>query len=472
MLEISPKLDTTSPTPLYIQIYEYMKNEILLNQISPGTKVPSIRCLASYLCVSKNTINTAYQQLISEGYLKSNGRSGLFVEAINSDFFRLDSNPSLKNQTKIFLKEDHKVLYDFSNGQIDQQSFPFNQFRSILSQCIDLCHSELLLYGDHQGDYSFLTKISEYLHQSRGVLCSPYEIILGSGTQQSLSLLCMLLKKHYPSIGFENPGYVGARAVFEHHDFKIEPIPLEYDGISIDALYESGVKIVYVTPSHQFPAGMVMSISKRLKLLQWAEEVDGIIIEDDYDGEFRYKGKPIPALQGLDNNKRVVYLGTFSKSLMPSIRISYQILPPKLLNLYKENLSIYEQPVPRIIQKTLEVFMDKGYWDKHIRRCRVLYKRKHELLLQAIKDLLDDKVKIIGEDSGLHILLQVKTELTESELIQKALECGVKVNSTSSYWIGKSTESFPTFPVIFIGFAGIKSEEIYDAIRKLKKAWF
>jgi GntR family transcriptional regulator/MocR family aminotransferase len=471
MLELSPKLDTNSSIPLYVQIYEYIKNEILLNRLAPGTKLPSIRALSSYLVLSKNTINTAYQQLLSEGYIKSNGTAGLFVEDINNSFLMADSELSNKNYTSSTSKISKKIQYDFSNGQIDLDNFPYNSFKSILTQCINISNKEILSYGDHQGDYSLLNKISQYLHQSRGLICSPEQIILGSGTQQSLSLLSLILKKYYSSIAFEDPGYIGARAVFEHHNFKIEPIPLEDDGISIKSLYESNTRVVYVTPSHQFPAGMVMPISKRLKLLQWAEEVDGLIIEDDYDGEFRYKGKPIPALQGLDSNNRVIYLGTLSKSLMPSIRISYLILPQKLLNLYKNHLFIYEQPVPRLIQKTLEIFMEKGYWDKHIRRCRVLYKKKHETLIHAIKEILSDNVKIIGEESGLHILLQVKSQFTESELIKKALDNGVKVSPTSIYWLNK-THTTMDLPVIFIGFAGIKTDLIYDGIKKLRDAWF
>lgn len=466
MLDISLKLENSN-IPVYMQIYEYIKSEILLNRIPYKTKLPSIRNLSIHLGVSKNTVNSAYQQLISEGYVKSHNRSGLFIEDINNNI--IDKPIKTYSNYNIDISSQGHIKYDFSNGQIDVSSFPYSIFKKILSDSINSESSEILLYGEHQGDYSFREKIAEYIHHSRGVICNPEQIILGSGTQQSLSLLSLILKEEFSSLGFEEPGYNGARNVFIHNNIEIIPIPLEEDGINISSLYESNVLATYVTPSHQFPMGMVMPISKRLKLLKWAEEKDGIIIEDDYDGEFRYKGKPIPSLQGLDTNNRVIYIGTFSKSLMPSIRISYLILPLKYLNIYKDKFKIYEQSVPRILQNTIETFMEKGYWDKHIRRCRVLYKKKHEILISSLKEIMGSSISIIGEDSGLHLLIEVKTKLSLEELLKRALIFNVKVNSTKVYWYNYPNESFP---VIFICFAGIKLELIYDGIKRLKEAWY
>lgn len=234
-------------------------------------------------------------------------------------------------------------------------------------------------------------------------------------------------------------------------------------------MHENEAKIVYVTLSHQYPYGMVMPISKRLKLLQWAEERDGLIIEDDYDGEFRYKGRPIPSLQGLAKINRVIYLGSFSKSLMPSMRISYLVLPERLLDIYEKEYRIYEQPVPRLLQKSLEIFMQKGYWEKHLRKLKVLYKKKQEMLINSVTEHLTGTVTIIGSDSGLHILLKVNTKMKEQELVEKALKAGIKVNPTLVNWINPPTNSLP---IIFIGFAGIKIEDIPNAIKALKEFWF
>jgi GntR family transcriptional regulator/MocR family aminotransferase len=469
MLELLPNLNDKEKIPLYMQIYKYIKDEILSGNIPSQTKLPSIRSLAKDLKLSKNTIESAYEQLIAEGYLKSKNRSGLYVEKLENGFNNLKNNRL--NSYKEESNEDYEpiIKYDFSSGQIDLTSFPYTHFRKILGRCVDAYSKELLLYGDHKGDYGLRDEISKYIHHSRGVTCSPTQIIISSGTQQSLTLLAHILANIHLCIAFEEPSYLGAKAVFKHFNFNITPINLEVDGIDIKSLNESTSKIVYVTPSHQYPYGMVMPISKRLKLLQWAEEKDGIIIEDDYDGEFRYKGKPIPSLQGLDEIGRVVYLGSFSKSLMPSMRISYLVLTETLLNIYESQYKIYEQPVSRLLQKCLEIFMKEGYWEKHLRKSRVLYKKKQEILISSITKYLGKNVTIIGSDSGLHVLLKVNTKMNEQKLIKKALKAGVKVNPTSVNWINPSINSLP---VIFIGFAGIKIGDIPNAIKTLKECWF
>ncbi len=469
MLELLPNLNDKEKIPLYMQIYKYIKDEILSGNIPSQAKLPSIRSLAKDLKLSKNTIESAYEQLIAEGYLKSKNRSGLYVENLENGFNNLKSTHLNSYKKEANKNYEPIIKYDFSSGQIDLTSFPYTHFRKILGRCVDEYSKELLLYGDHKGDYGLRDEISKYIHHSRGVTCSPTQIIISSGTQQSLTLLAHILSNIYLCIAFEEPSYLGAKAVFKHFNFNITPINLEIDGIDIKSLNESTSKIVYVTPSHQYPYGMVMPISKRLKLLQWAEEKDGIIIEDDYDGEFRYKGKPIPSLQGLDEIGRVVYLGSFSKSLMPSMRISYLVLPETLLNIYESQYKIYEQPVSRLMQKSLEIFMKEGYWEKHLRKSRVLYKKKQEILISSITEYLGNTVTIIGSDSGLHILLKVNTKMNEQELIEKALGSGVKVNPTSINWINPPTNSLP---VIFIGFAGIKIEDIPNAIKTLKKCWF
>jgi GntR family transcriptional regulator/MocR family aminotransferase len=469
MLEIVFNLNNENKVPLYMQIYKHIKDEILCGNIPSDSKLPSIRNLCKDLKVSKNTIEAAYEQLIAEGYVKSKNRSGLYVEKIENDFNTYKSFSSDSFKEKILETVYPPVKYDFSSGQIDLSSFPYTQFRKTLTRCVDEYSKELLLYGDHKGDYGLRYEITKYIHHSRGVRCSPEQILISSGTQESLNLLCLILLNLHSSIAFENPSYIGAKDVFKHFNFNITPINLTEDGIDIESLNKSNSNIVYVTPSHQYPYGMVMPISKRLKLLNWANENNGIIIEDDYDGEFRYKGKSIPSLQGLDETERVVYLGSFSKSLMPSLRISYLVLPKCLLNIYEEKYKTYEQPVPRLMQKTLELFMKEGYWDKHLRKSKVLYKKKHEVLINSIMKHLGHNVTIIGADSGLHLLIQVNINLKEEDLIDKALKAGIKVHPTLVNWIKPPAD---LLPVIFIGFAGIQIEHISDAIEALNKCWF
>lgn len=469
MLELLPNLNPNEKIPLYMQLYKYIRNQILSGHISSESKLPSIRSLSKDLNLSKNTIESAYEQLIAEGYVKSKNRSGLYVEKIENELKNLTNNSLNSFNEKLDKNYETKIKYDFSSGQIDLPSFPYNHFRKILGRCVDEYSNELLLYGDHKGDYGLRYEIAKYIHHSRGVKCSPHQIVISSGTQQSLNLLCHILSDFDSCIAFEDPSYLGAKTVFKHFNFNIAPIKLEADGIDIECLNESKSRIVYVTPSHQYPYGMVMPISKRLKLLHWAKENDRIIIEDDYDGEFRYKGKPIPSLQGLDETGKVIYLGSFSKSLMPSMRISYLVLPEIFLNTYEQQYIIYQQSVPRLFQKALEIFMKEGYWEKHLRKSKVLYKKKQELLINSITNYLEKNVTIIGADSGLHLLLKINTQMKEDELIEKALKFGVRVDSTSVNWINPPIDSLP---VIFIGFAGIKIEDIPIAIKTLHDCWF
>ncbi|SHH12729.1 PLP-dependent aminotransferase family protein [Clostridium grantii] len=467
MINLIPNLDTTSSKPFYMQIYEHVKKEILSGNLAANSKLPSIRDFSSNTNLSKNTIDAAYQQLIAEGYIRSKSKSGFFVENIEQipeNLSSMDYNSSLK-QSKI--KEEF-CLYDFTNGQIDLDSFPLSTLRKIINESLLTTEKDLLFYGEHVGDKGLRFEISKYIYQSRGVLSSPEQIIIGSGTQQSLSLLSLVLQKFDKNLAFEDPGYIGARNVFEHYGFDIASIPVDENGICINKLKESKSKIVYITPSHQFPLGRVMPIKRRVELLNWALKENSYIIEDDYDGEFRYKGKPIPSLQSLVSNNRVIYLGTFSKSLMPSIRISYMVLPKELMEIYKNNFTIYEQPVPRIIQKSLEIFIKEGHWYKHLKKCRNVYKKKHDLLISSIYKYFGPKAEVIGADSGLHILLKVNNGMDETNLISAAKGLGVKVSPTSIYY------SFPKKSnpqLIFLGFAGIKLENIPKGIELLSTAW-
>lgn len=469
MLELTPELSNSTSKPIYTQLYEYIKAIILNEDVQSGERLPSIRYLAKHLNISKNTVITAYEQLLAEGYVSSRGTSGLFIEKLHKDI--------LKNSSKEFIKEEviqvnnniHASSFDFRNAQIDINSFPYTIWRKVLNQCINLEMSDLLNYGEHQGEMELRTQISHYLLLSRGVKCTPQQILIGAGTQQSLTMLSLILKNIGTTIAFEEPGYNGARKVFIDNNFIVHPIELESDGINIKALAACAAQIVYITPSHQFPYGMVMPINKRLMLLQWAKERNGFIIEDDYDGEFRYQGNPIPSLQALDTNGNVIYLGTFSKSLIPSVRISYLVLPEKLLQIYKKNYSIYEQPVCRLNQKALQLFMEQGFWNRHIKKVRNIYKKKHDLLITSINDILGDKVEIIGKDAGLHILLRVNNGMKEVELINAAYLVQVCVSPVSPYWFNKRNADAS---VVFIGFAGIKLEAIPQGIAQLKKCWF
>ncbi|WP_141434417.1 PLP-dependent aminotransferase family protein [Bacillus sp. 03113] len=469
MLEITPALHSSRKEPLYIQLYEYIRNEIQSGKIPHLSKLPSQRKLAEHLKVSRNTVDAAYQQLLAEGYIQSKARKGLFVVELNNELFlRSNKNALMIESRSTDNKQLPTIQYDFKHGDIDLTHFPYEVWRKLTMQSLYSDHSHLFLYGDPQGEISLRKLIAEYLYQSRGAQCSAEQIVIGAGTQYLISLLCCMIGRQL-SYGLEEPGFHRIRFVLKDYGAEIKPIPLDEKGMSIAELRKSGAKVAYVTPSHQFPLGTVMPISRRMELIEWARQENGFIIEDDYDGEFRYQGKPIPSLQGLDNHGNVIYMGTFSKSLIPSIRLSYLVLPPSLLALYKEKFSVYKQTVSRLHQHTLKLFMENGHWERHINRIRNIYKKRHAVLLTAIKNIMGEQVHVIGAETGLHVLLKPNNNMSEVELIESARKQGVQVYPVSIYY-----EDPPVAQksMVLLGFAGLDENEIYEGITLLHRAWF
>ncbi|WP_312847104.1 PLP-dependent aminotransferase family protein [Paenibacillus popilliae] len=494
MLELTPHIDDHAAEPKYAQLYSYIAKQIVNGTLVAGTRLPSIRTLAVHLQVSRNTVEAAYQQLIAEGYVENRSRIGLFVMPMEGDVKHaelgdrgsepepaggftgtLEREPTQPLPTSVSLEDrdgsdkDAEIEIDFRHGNVDREKFPLIVWRKLANDLFRYRQDEALQYGHRQGEAGLRRAIAQYLYQSRGVRCTPEQIVMGSGIQQLLMLICQLIRQDTRSIAMEEPGYDGARAIFYHHGFEIEPIALEAEGISVQQLRERNAGAVYVTPSHQFPQGMVMSIAKRMQLLQWANERGSIIIEDDYDGEFKYGAKPVPSLQGLDGHGRVIYVGTFSKSLLPSIRLSYMVLPPWLLTRYKLEFSAYEQTASKLHQMTMERFMTEGHWDKHLRKMRKLYQEKHSTLLTALKKEMGDRVRVIGQQSGLHIVLQVKHEHHEQQLIEAARTVGVKVYPTSTYRIQQEADEMPS---LLIGFGGLSLHQIREGVERLSKVWF
>ncbi|WP_336072679.1 PLP-dependent aminotransferase family protein [Priestia megaterium] len=465
-MKFTPLLNRKDDIPLYHQLYEYIKKEIVSSRVEVNDKLPSIRSLADYLNVSRNTVDMAYQQLLAEGYVESKPKSGLYVTNTRFDLLQTDRKPT------VFLhphSETKSCTCDFRYGKVDSRLFPLNEWKKRYNESLQTYREALFTYQESQGEESLREEIATYLYQSRGVVCSKHQIVIGAGTQQSLSLLAQMLKQSIRDIAFENPCYDGATFVFKQHGFSLKPVSLNSKGINIQELYDSQTRAVYVTPSHQFPYGMIMSVSRRIELLEWANDCNGFIIEDDYDGEFRYKGSPIPSLQSLDSNGRVIYTGTFSKSFMPSLRISYLVLPEVLLKTYHEQrFSLYEQAVPTLHQQTLGLIMKNGEWNKHLRRVRTAYQLKHSTLLAALQKEFNENITISGELAGLHILVRVHNDMNEQQLINAARKQDVSVYGTSRYWL---TEVPKQKPHILLGFGSLRREEIEEGIRRLKKAW-
>ncbi|MFE8699293.1 PLP-dependent aminotransferase family protein [Cytobacillus sp. FJAT-54145] len=462
-MELTPILNSELRDPLYAQLYFYIKTEIENGRISAGKKLPSIRQLSLHLKVSKNTVETAYQQLLAEGYIESVPKSGMIV-------LELEEVESVKIPPIIhpMIIEKEHIKYDFQYGDIELEKFPYKVWKRYMNEAMDESNKSLFLYGEKEGEYELRSEISQYLYHGRGVACSPEQIVLTAGTQQAIILISQLLQLQGKSVAMENPGYDGVRSIFSLENCIVKPISIEKDGLDVDELSKSGAELAYVTPSHQFPLGMVMSIQKRMRLLNWAYETDSYIIEDDYDGEFRYIGQPITSLKSLDTGEKVIYLGTFSKSFLPAARLSYMVLPPALVSLYRDRFQSYSQSVSPIIQKAVYLFMKNGDFDRHIRRMRKIYHDKHKALLSELEKWMGGRVEIIGQRAGLHILLDVKDSKDE-DFIQKAREKGIKVYPTRKFWLdeGRNPASF-----IMLGFGGLSVEEIGDGIRELSEAWF
>ncbi|SHO49735.1 MocR-like pyridoxine biosynthesis transcription factor PdxR [Anaerocolumna xylanovorans] len=456
---LSVPIDLESPVPMYEQIYSYIKNDIKDGRLTERSKLPSARSLATHLNISRNTVDMAYSQLVSEGYIESVPKSGFYVAAVSA----LASIPLMPLNRKENKKEEKKsFLYDFSPFAIDINSFPHNIWRKLSKDCMNEYNNELFLLGDSKGDESLRNAIAGYLYSSRGVICSPEQIIVGAGTDYLLLLLSKLFsvqKTDNPVIiAMENPTYKRAYEIFTTGmQFEVLPVGLDQNGIRVDKLSGSKADVVYVTPSHQYPLGLVMPVKRRQELLSWASlKNERYIIEDDHDSEFRYKGKPIPALKGMDSLGKVIYLGTFSRAIAPAIRVGYMVLPEELLTLYKKHLGMFASTVSRVDQYIITHFLADGYFERHLNKIRTLYKNKHDLLLQALK-IFQNKIILEGEHAGLHLVVYFKTSLTEKELLDLACSGGIKLYGLNRHYIVPGAN---TLPGILLGYANLSEDEI------------
>lgn len=454
-------LDKTSTKPLYEQLYLGLKKAIIHNEMKVGTKLPSKRQLADFLNISQTTIELAYGQLLAEGYIISKPRVGFYVAEID-ELPYIEKGP-MNHMIKAPLKST--LQYDFHPGKIDTDSFPISIWRKYAKDLFDPLYKEYLQVGEPQGEFELRAEISDYLYQSRGIICRPEQIVIGSGTEHLLPMILRLVDQH-SIFALENPGYSAIPR--NHLQYDAIPIPVDSDGLIVDELEKTNANIVYITPSHQFPTGAVLSAARRTQLLKWAAQNENrYIIEDDYDSEFRYIGKPISALHGLDQNDKVIYMSTFTKSLMPSLRVAYFVLPPVLLQVYRDIFSYYSATVPRFDQYLLANFMREGHFAKHLNRMRKIYRKKHDRLTSIIKNDYPD-IEIKGDHAGMHILISLPLEKTEKELKQIAKEAGIGVYPVSDYLLKSIQYDRPTF---LIGFGGIILEDIDKAIHQLMDCW-
>lgn len=464
MNELTIPLQEDSKEHLYQQIYHYIKNEIRKGSLSAGQKLPSTRGLAEHLQVSRSTVDFAYGQLLSEGYIESRPYKGHFVCEITGLYH---SAPMADWQEEY--KREEKEDFDFSPNSVDITAFPFATWKKISKEALMDEERNVFELGTPKGDERLRKAICAYLHGSRGVECTPGQIIVGAGNDYLLMLLQKILGTG-KRVAVENPAYMRAARIFASGGYEVTPVDLDAGGMRIDLLKESGAQIAYITPSRQFPTGVIMPIGRRMEILAWAKaEEERYIIEDDYDSEFRYKGMPIPSLQASDESGKVIYLGTFSKSIAPAIRISYMVLPKPLLDIYEERLWFISSTVSRIDQAILYRFMEEGHFERYLNKMRKLYKGKHDLLLELLKPFRK-AFRVRGEYAGLHILLEDKRGWTEEELIERAEKNGCRVYGMGGYMLAEQKQKEKPATII-IGYAALTEKQITEGTGRLKKAW-
>ena len=461
MNELTINLDSRSKKPLYEQIYDYIKSDIQNGRIPYGEKLPSTRALAKYLEVSRSTVELAYEQLLSEGYIESAPYRGFFVAQID-ELYQLKKEEK-KSERKIEKKKVYQ--YDFTPNGVDLNSFPYNVWRKLSKDILMDDRTELFRTGDPQGEYGFRSAISNYLYQARGVDCTPDQVLIGAGSDYILMLLGMILGTEH-MIAFEDPTYKQAYRVIHTLGYETVPVAMDRHGMKIQDLESTGADIAYVTPSHQYPTGIVMPIGRRMELLKWAYEKDGrYIIEDDYDSEFRPNGKPLPTLFSMDACEKVIYMNTFSKTLCSTVRISYMVLPDELAERFYRELSFYSCTVSNFEQYTLAAFINQGYFEKHINRMQKYYLNKRDRLLNIIeRSPLSSHVEISEKDSGLHFLMKIKTTLPDSEVVLKLQQNGIKVTALSQYYKETSNDSEHVF---IINYSFVNEENLEMAVKTI-----
>lgn len=453
---------------LYEQIYNHIKNEIKDGKLLAGERLPSARSLAENLQISRSTVDFAYGQLLAEGYIEASPRRGYFVASVENieGLAKVPQRQNGQNSSPVppKTKNKGKDYIDLSPYSIDMQGFPFATWKKITKNVLTDANSEMFSKGEAQGDYDLRVTISRYLYSSRGVNCVPEQIVVGAGNDYLLMLLEKILNRKM-TVAMENPTYLRPYRILKSFGYEMKLLP-EGERFGSEWLERVGANAVYAMPSHQFPTGKVMPIGQRLELLKWAGSGEGrYIIEDDYDSEFRYYGKPIPALQASDEAGRVVYLGSFSKAIAPAIRISFMVLPMSLLEAFKEHCFFYSSTVSRIDQSILNVFIRDGFFERHLNKMRKSYRAKHEQLLEWLQGKVE-RFTVSGENAGLHLLVSCK-DLTEQEMVARARDAGVKVYGVSEYMLEKKQDT----STVLLGFGELSPERLAEAIERLDRAW-
>lgn len=489
-MELAVNLNTNAPQPLHQQLYQELRRSILSGRLSAGQRIPSTRALAKSLGLSRATVTQSYEQLASEGYLQTAIGSGTTISAQLPDELLQASpvkpglvktarqaKPKACPQIKLssygtrvleFAPEPAEpgLLFNFRYCRPAVDHFPIEEWRRLLLRHCRAGQHELLDYADGgKGDAQLRAAIAAYLARARAVNCTPEQVIIVNGSQQALHLCAQVLVERGETVAIEEPGYLGARHAFLTHGAHLHPVPVDEAGLQLEGLPPQAAKLLYVTPSHQFPTGAVLSLPRRLELLAWAEQTGTLILEDDYDSEFRYGGRPIPSLQGLAQNASVIYIGTFSKVLFPALRIGYLVVPPALAEVFEKAKWLTDRHTPLLEQRALCDFITEGYLERHLRRMRTLYDQRRQKLVSALQTQFGERVTIMGANSGIHLMVRLQSKLSDVEVTQRAAAAGIGLINARIYYLGACRGD-----EFVIGYAPLSERRIQEGIKRLAKA--
>jgi GntR family transcriptional regulator/MocR family aminotransferase len=481
-LDIVIELPDDPGRPAYQRLAEAIRSSILAGRFRAGERLPPTRVLAANLSLARNTVLEAYEQLIAEGYLSARHGSGTFVAPDLPDrAFRAESfAPSLAREgaasplrlsdfaerllagevpSTIDEEASRPAHFEFRYGTPSFDEFPIDAWRTLTKRVLDYPPKELLGYGPTEGLPQLRESLSRYLQRSRGVRCHATQVLVVNGSQQALDVAARVLINPGDVVAVEDPGYRGARAVFQAMGGQVRPVPCDGEGILVDYIPERA-RVIYVTPSHQFPTGAVMSASRRLELLAHANRSGAVIIEDDYDSEFRYEGRPLAALQGLDDGGRVIYTGTLSKVLLPALRLGYMVAPSSLQPAITGAKWLTDRHVALLYQAVLALFIDEGHFERHLRRMRKVYESRRTTMLAAFDEHFGARANITGTESGMHVLVNIDGVTDADRFIEAARKRGVGIYSAAPYYVGEA----PPGPSFLMGYSSVSEDGIRRGI--------
>lgn len=461
-------LSETIGKPLYEQLYEILKNRILNGSMRRDQALRPIRALAGELNISNNTVSRAYQMLMSEGLIRGVSGSGYYVEDISG---LLHIGAPLKPNGPgggDGSEPASAVIYDFQFESIDSNLFPWNKWHQYMHDALSAeSHKKAISYESNKGNAALRASLCDYLNGSRGINCDPEQVIICAGTQYGLDIITNIMKISF--VAFEEPGYNAVKNIFIHKGCRVIPIPLRHNGIDFGVLENfrgsRAMDVLYITPSHQFPTGITTPMAERVALLQLALKNNMYIIENDYDNEFSYGNKRLPALRSLSAD-RVIYISTLSKVLSPSLRCAYFVLPTQLVPVYDRVYRYYNSALPACNQKALSNFINDGNLDKHARKMSAINKKKFEVFSRSLKDLMGDRVEI-SNPAGSHVLVQINGCRDHTELTAQLRQRGIGIYGIREHWCIK--EQVPENVFLF-GYNSMSEEKIPEACQALAAA--